>query len=186
MLEFNGKLYVRVSEVIRPFASFEGIPEEVLNRKAAIGTRVHNAIQQEIEGEMPIIGLECHGYVQSFEKWRKAVLPSFLKTEVRCYCDKKMLTGCIDAIVNLDGEKEAVIVDWKTSVNESPITWPMQAHLYHYLLSKDNIPLAPRFLFVKLDKSGALPKVFQYKFDGSILKSCLQAVDDFWERNGKS
>ena len=186
MLEFNGKLYARVSEVISPFANFQGIPKEVLDNKAALGTRVHHAIQNEIEGNFPVVGLQEQPYVQSFEKWRHYLHPTFLKTEVRCYCNKKMLTGCIDALVKLEGEEKAVLVDWKTSVNESPITWPMQAHLYYYLLKETGIEVSDRFLFIKLNRSGDLPRVFQYNLDTNILKSCLQSVDDFWERNGKS
>jgi len=185
MLEFNGKLYARVSEVISPFVSFDGISKEVLERKASLGTRVHNAIQDEIEGNFPVVGFQEKGYVQSFEQWKNSLLPTFIKTEVRCYCDEKMLTGCIDALVKLEGEEKAIIVDWKTSVNESPLTWPMQAHLYFYLLKQSGMEVAPRFLFVKLDRHGGLPKVFQYKLDSSILQSCLQAVDDFWERNSE-
>ena len=181
MLEFNGKLYARVSDVIKPFTNFGGIDEKVLNAKAALGTRVHNLIKDEIDGNLPIAGIQEAGYVKSFEHWRSSVSVTFVESEMRYYCDKKMITGCIDALVKLEGNEETILVDFKTSVQESP-TWIMQAHLYHYLISSSGKCIAPRFLFLKLDKYGKLPKVFHYKFDLNVWAQCSQAIDDFWKR----
>lgn len=186
MWEHNGKPYARVSDILKKFVDFSGIDPQVLERKAALGTRVHQAIDQEIEWDFPVVGLKEQGYFQSFIRWRDAVSPAFVKTEMRCYCDKKMLTGCIDALVKLEGEEKAVLVDWKTSANESPASWPLQAHMYSYLLKEAGFDIAPRFLFVKLDKSGADPKVFEYKFDANKMSRCLQAIDEFWEENAKN
>lgn len=185
MLEHNGKLYARVSDVIRPFTDFSAIDQEVLQRKAALGTRVHDAIKQEIDGNLPVVGIHEKGYFQSFERWRSEIQPVFFESEKRYYCDTKMLTGCIDALIKIQGEKEAVLVDFKTSAQESPITWPMQAHLYHYLITAGGETVAPRFLFIKLDKYGGLPRVFQYKFDTNLRAKCLQAIDDFWSSHAK-
>lgn len=183
MLEHNGKFYARVSDILKPFVDFGHIPQEVLQRKAALGTAVHQAIHQEIQGEFPVVSFKQQGYIQSFDKWRNALAPEFIESEMRYYCDQKMVTGCIDALIKLKGEEKAVLVDFKTSVQESPITWPMQAHLYHYLLKASGKDVASRFLFIKLDQFGGVPKVFQYKFDNSIETRCLQAIDRFWEKN---
>ena len=182
MLTYNGKEYARVSEILQPFVDFGSIEKDVLERKAALGTRVHHAIEQEIKGELPIVGFQEKGYFKSFELWRAALKPIFLETEQRIYCDQKMITGCVDALVKLQGEEKAVLIDWKTSAAESPIVWPMQAHLYNYLLAQSGRDLARRFLFIKLDRYGNLPKVFQYKFDPSLMGRCLQAIDSYWEQ----
>lgn len=181
MLEHKGKVYARVSDILKPFVNFGDIPEEVLHSKAALGTRVHDAIHQEINGEFPVMAGKEGGYFKSFEKWRKALNPLFLESEVRYYCDTKMITGCIDALIKLEGEEKAILIDFKTSAQESPITWPMQAHLYHYLIAGAHKPIAPRFLFIKLDRYGNLPKVFEYKLDSNLEKKCFQAIDDFWK-----
>jgi hypothetical protein len=183
MLEFNGKMYARVSDVLGPFVDFSAIPPEVLQRKAALGTRVHDAINQDIQGNLPVIGLQDQGYFQSFERWRTALKPVFLITEKRMYCDHKMLTGCIDALIKLEGHDQHILVDWKTSVSESPTTWPMQAMLYWYLLDRTGIVVSKNVLFVKLDRDGGFPKVYQYKLDSNFLTTCLQAVDEYWEKN---
>jgi hypothetical protein len=181
MWEHNGKLYARVSDILKPFTNFGGIDEKVLNRKAALGTRIHEAIEQEIKGNFPVVDINEAGYLQSFHKWRVAVQPTFLETEKRYYCDRIMLTGSIDALSKLKGEEEAVLIDFKTSVKENPITWPMQAHLYHYLIRESTKMIIPRSLFVKLDRYGGMPKVFEYKLDATLLDKCLQSVYEFWE-----
>jgi hypothetical protein len=186
MLEFAGKMYARVSDVLSPFVDFSAIPPEVLQRKAALGTRVHNAINQDIQGDFPVVGLQDQGYFQSFERWRSALNPVFLTTEKRMYCDEKMLTGCIDALIKLEGHDQHILVDWKTSAAESPITWPMQAMLYWYLLERTGIVVSQTALFIKLDRNGLLPKVYQYKLDSKFLGRCLQAVDDYWEEQNKN
>jgi len=183
MLEFNGKMYARVSEVLGQFLDFSAIPPEVLKSKAALGTRIHNAIQQDIQGDFPVVSLQEHGYFQSFERWRSALKPVFLITEKRMYCHQKMLTGCIDALIKLEGHDQHILVDWKTSVSESPTTWPMQAMLYWYLLEQTGIIVSQNALFVKLDRNGGFPKVYQYKLDSKFLKNCLQEVDAYWEKN---
>jgi hypothetical protein len=183
MWEMNGKSYARVSDVIKPFVDFGTIPEEVLKRKAILGTHIHDAINQEINGNFPVLAVQEKGYMQSFYKWRDRILPIFIESEMRYYCDKIMITGCIDALIKLQGKEEAILVDFKTSAQESPIVWPMQGHLYHYLLRESGKTLAPRMLFIKLDRFGAIPKVFQYKFDNNLMNRCLQAAEDFWIKN---
>lgn len=180
LIEFEGKYYARVSSVVAPFTDFDGIDKEVLNRKAMTGTQVHKTIQDEIEGNLPLPRGKIVGYFQSFEKWRVGIKPTFLESEVRYYCDKKLLTGCIDALIKLEGEEKAILVDFKTSVQESP-TWIMQAHLYYYLMIQNGKQISKRFIFVKLDKDGGLPKVFQYKFEERIMDHCLRCTDKFWE-----
>lgn len=180
MYQHEGKNYARVSDIIRPFVNFGEIPKEVLDRKAAIGTHIHDAIHEEIEGNFPVVAVNENGYMQSFYKWRAAIAPDFLESEVRYYCNHKMLTGCIDALIKLKSEEKAVLVDFKTSAQESPIAWPMQGHMYHYLATQAGKTLAPRMLFVKLDRYGQPPKVFQYRFDSNLMARCLQAIDLFW------
>lgn len=179
MLEVNGKNYIRVSDVARIQGQFDHIPKDVLERKAALGTAVHKSISEEIQGNFPIVkGQEC-GYFNSFKRWEEMICPEFTCSEVRYCCDKKCLTGCIDALVKLEGEKEAILVDFKTSAQESPITWPMQAHLYYYLLRKNSKKVSKKFMFLKLDRYGHLPKIFIYKFDIKLMKKCLQMVDEY-------
>lgn len=182
-MEIDGKKYVRASEILAPLLDFRAIPKDVLEKKALIGTLVHNFISEEINGNFPVLvasGKEV-GYIKSFHAWKETAGVEFAASEVRYCCDKRRLTGCIDALVKLEGKKEAVLVDFKTSAQESPITWPMQAHLYYYLLTQSRVKVQKRFLFVKLHRYGKMPTVFQYEFDAKLLKRCLELVDEYWE-----
>jgi hypothetical protein len=184
MFAHNGKLYARVSDILKPFVNFDGIDKIVLQNKAELGTEVHNAIEHIIKGEpLPHVVSKGTGYVKSFHKWMIALGPRFLKSEERYYCDDFMITGRIDTLIKIEGEDEALLVDFKTSVQESP-TWVMQAHLYYYLIQKKELsfPISKRFVFLKLDRHGSLPKVFEYKYSDLIHAKCMQAIDSFWER----
>ncbi len=179
MIEHNGKMYARVSDIIKPFVDFSGIDEGVLNRKAELGTRVHEAIQQEIAGEMESLPQSETGYLESWKRWCAVLDPQFVQSEKRYFDDQRMITGCIDALARFPSEEKLVLVDWKTSANESPVTWPMQAHLYFYLACGEHA-LQKRFLFVKLDRNSNLPQVFHYKYDQNIMARCMGAIDNFW------
>lgn len=180
MITYNGKDYARVSEVISKFSNFAGIPKEVLERKAGIGTLAHEAINDTIKGDLPLLDQNTTGYFESFTEWVKIARPTWLESEVRYYHDELMITGCIDALAAFELKGEAVLIDFKTSVQESP-TWVLQAHLYHLLLESANKSVAPYFLFIKLDKMGLQPRVYKYKFDLMIRQKCVRAVKDFWK-----
>lgn len=180
----NSKKYVRVSEILSAFNNFNHINPSILAAKAQIGTNVHEAIESIINDEFPIISHKELGYVQSYEKWQQEQKPTYLMTEKRFYDDKLMITGKIDALVSFPDHQQVVLIDFKTSVKENPITWPMQAHLYYYLLQQNNLEhVTPCFQFIKLDKSGKQPKVYKYDFDNQILTKCLDAVKAFWMKS---
>jgi thiol-disulfide isomerase/thioredoxin len=181
MIIRDGKEYARVSDILKPFYDFSMIDQTVLQNKANIGTRVHEAIAEEILGDFPVLGEKEEGYFASFCKWCKAINPIFLKSEERYFDDVKMMTGCIDAIAKLSCDSKAVLIDFKTSSQESKITWPMQAHLYSHLLRVNDIDVSPRYLFIKLDKFGNLPEVYEYKHSSNIMANCFNAIDLFWK-----
>lgn len=185
MLEHNGKKYARVSEVISPFADFSKIDPIILANKCTIGTTVHQAIADDIDGEFPCPGNFGAGYFESYIKWKKSINPIFIHSEKRYFCDEKMITGQIDCVVCMPGTPLPVLIDFKTSVNESPETWPMQAHLYHYLLRKSGIEVGSTFLFLKLDKKGNAPRVFSYQWSQNIYNKCMKAIDEFWNTDKK-
>lgn len=182
MILHNGKQYARVSEILRPFNNFGHIDQEVLENKARIGVSAHEAICHDISEEFPCPSKPALGYFNSYLEWKKHLNPIFLKSEERFFDDEMMISGQIDALIKFS-PKDTVptLVDFKTSVQESKIVWPMQAHLYAYLLHKNNIPIQPRFLFVKLNKYGDLAEGFSYLFDPNIHARCMNAIEDFWE-----
>lgn len=182
MLTHDLKEYARVSDILKRFSDYSTIDPEVLKRKQDIGIGVHTAIADDILEELPVLNSNTIGYFKSYALWREAVSAKFVMSERRFFCDKMMITGQIDALVKFsEHELFPVLVDFKTSVQESKIVWPMQAHLYYYLLTENDISLQKRFLFLKLDKDGAYPKVYEYVYTPNILAKCMNAIDLFWE-----
>lgn len=176
----DGKRYARVTEVLGQFNDFSGIPKDVLENKCAIGTQVHEAINSDITGDFPFVDEQSVGYFDSFLQWKKIMAPEFVETETRYFDDGLRLTGCIDCLIRIPGEVLPLLVDFKTSAQEGK-TWSMQAHLYRYLLKENGKSVAARFLFIKLDKYGAMPKVFEYRASDQIMGECLKAVATFWK-----
>ncbi len=182
MLEHEGVEYARVTEVLQPWTSFGHIDPGVLRRKAELGTAVHEAIYDYLMGDAPVLPVAGYGYLDSFKQWKDALNPEYVLMEQRLYDNELMLTGAIDALVKMPYEDLPVLVDYKTSAQESPTVWPMQAHLYQHLLKVNDRPTADRFLFLRLNKDGKPPKVHIYKWDEYTLEVCLQAVRTFWEK----
>lgn len=181
MIEHKGRQYARVTEVLSPFSDFSHIDPEVLANKCAIGTAVHQAIADDIEGEFPSPGPKGLGYYQSYEAWRKHLSVNFVASEARYYDEDLMISGQIDALAMMGWVQDLpVLVDFKTSAQESKEVWPMQAHLYAHLLAKNGVKVRPRYVFVKLDKEGAFPMVYSYNFDPNVHARCLGAIEKYW------
>jgi hypothetical protein len=186
MIEHNGKSYARVSEILAPFCNFGDIDPEVLAKKAAIGTATHEAIAEVIKGEFPTIQGRPQRYLTSFIRWNNHMKPTYLLNEERFFNDELMLTGAIDALATFPGEELPILLDWKTSASESPVTWPMQAHLYYKLCSLNGHHIQPRFLFVRLSDKMEMPIVHVYHYQENTMNRCLQAVRDFHEKKHMS
>jgi hypothetical protein len=178
MLEYQGKQYARVTEILSSFSDFSHIDPAILKNKQEIGTRVHDAIDSTILKDFPLLDKDTMGYYKSWRHWMDAIKPKIVLSEKRFYSDRYMITGKPDGLFEIG--KHSVIVDYKTSAVESPITWPMQAHLYNLLLREAGYKVADHFLFLKLDKKGAFPKVFTYKYDENIMAKCLCEIEKFW------
>lgn len=184
MYEYEGKRYARVTEILGTLSDFSHIDEKVLANKARIGTEVHDGIADAIMGGFPVVGADGIGYFESFCKWRDCLKPEFVQSEKRYYDHERRITGQIDALVRLSGSDELpILIDFKTSVSESKVVWPMQAHLYAHLLAINGHKVQPRFLFIRLDKKGGLPNVHSYDWDANIHARCLKAIDEYWSTN---
>lgn len=181
MIEHDGKLYARVSEVIAPLNDFGRIPFQVLENKARIGTETHDAIEKYIlTKECIFINDDCMGYFESFKRWWDLLQYDVVITEQRLFCDKLRITGKMDALISKNGQIP-LLLDYKTSVKESP-TWRLQAHLYRHLLNVNEIETQLEMWFVKLDKNGKLPKLFIYKHDQEIHDSGIAMCKNFWRK----
>lgn len=183
MIEHNGKMYARVSEVLTSFSDYSHIDPKVLANKARIGTEVHQAISDCLNDEFPILGKDCKGYFESFLCWKDSFRQIFHRSEERFFDDELMICGQIDALCLYPEFKMPCLVDFKTSVRENYEVWQMQAHLYIYLLEKNGVGNEGFAQFVKLNRYGNKPDVFTYPYLQSVMDKCIESVKIFWDKN---
>ena len=168
----EGKSYVRVSTLLQKFSDFSQIDPAVLERKQNIGTEIHQAIHEFVKGEFAYMSPSAVGYFRSFKRWFSSLKPEFIISEERYFDDDRMITGQIDGVIRFPHEKQGVLIDFKTSAQENSASWMRQAHLYAHLMHRNGIYINDTYLFIKLDKSGEMPKVFRYKHDQFVMHEC--------------
>jgi hypothetical protein len=176
--------YTRATTVLSQYDKMSHIPPEIVERKCAIGTNVHAAIHGFGQGnEIALSSEEGGHYFMSFLLWYRKEEPIIEQAEMRMYSEMKTydeqvgITGCIDALVKLPGEKELTLVDWKTSANADKEAWPLQAQYYMYLLRKNGFEGVNKAMFVKLDKEANMPKIHEYEWNDRMLYRCHCALE---------
>ncbi|MBE3085172.1 MAG: PD-(D/E)XK nuclease family protein [Bacteroidetes bacterium] len=177
------KGYTRVSNIVGQWNKFDKIDKDVLANKCAIGTRVHEAIDADCKGAYLPLDEPDSLYFESYEKWKNQTAFSIVKNEERYYCDSLMITGKPDAIIKMPNEEGLVVIDYKTCISEYKKDWQLQGCFYHYLASKNGIELSPRMLFIKLDKTGELPKVYEYTYTKQLWQICVCAYNCYRYNN---
>lgn len=151
------------------------IDVDVLDNKANIGTNVHTAIEAYLDGFTVPLEERERLYFDSFLKWYESSKCEVVEKEDRYYDDELMITGKIDALVKFPGSDDLILLDFKTSAQESPKIWPLQAAMYYHLLKKNGKTISDRLLFLKLDRYGKNAKLFEYKFTEDLWKVCVAA-----------
>lgn len=149
----------RVTEILRPFTSFDQVPKDILERASARGTSVHALCAGIAKGNwIPdgMIGEELIGYVNSFRKWQEAQLKRFVIIEKRYTDTNDQYSGQLDFVVECTDGK-FYLVDLKTSVTHQK-TYPIQMAAYNSLLIQNNIYVSGAML-VYLDKTGEFPDI---------------------------
>src|ERR1700755_2771708 len=140
------KGYTRVSTILSSMPSFvdgkftfplQNINTEVLSRKAEVGSNVHKAIEAHIKGDFFPLNDQEQGYFQSYLLWEKQAQLLPMETELRLYDEPTKITGCVDMMAQVGGDRESVLIDFKCTVAEDPKKWPLQAAAYSWLLASN-------------------------------------------------
>jgi len=149
----------RVTEILRPFTSFDQVPKDILERASARGTSVHALCAGIAKGNwIPdgMIGEDLLGYVNSFRKWQEAQVKEFTIIEKRYTDWEKRYTGQLDFVVKCTDDKY-YLVDLKTSSRPQK-TYPVQMAAYEALLAQNGIQIEGAML-VYLNKDGEFPDI---------------------------
>ena len=172
--------YTRVSQILSQWDKFSFIDPTVLERKRLIGINVHAGIDSHNKG-IPAYMSDDEGgqYFKSFLLYQRKERLAIINSEFRMYDDELMITGKIDGLLSYPGydQDKHILVDWKTSSTRDDLMWEMQANFYMYLLKMNGVDhVSDICRFVKLDKDGGLPKVYEYEYSPKIMESCFASV----------
>jgi len=174
--------YLRVTEVLKPFVSFDHINPVVLQKACERGTRVHRYAELYAKGEyFPEPEPELAGYVKSFTRWFDEMVEEVLYLELRLYDDNLRITGQVDLIARLRGcSDSSVVIDYKTAANAS-LSWNLQLAAYKHLVIGYEGLYPHRRIALQLFKDGSFPKIIEYTSpqDWEIYKGILAAVRFF-------
>lgn len=168
--------YVRVSEILQIFQAYAFVDRKRLKIAQDNGTAVHEAIEAHLRGDFIPLDRKRDGFFQSFLRFMEATKVKPLYIETRYYDDKLKITGKIDLIGEIDGQR--VIVDWKTGSWSHVDIWRLQGTFYRRLIKSnellDNLPEI--FMFVQLDKDGGKPIVYILEHDPGDWYVCMAAM----------
>lgn len=152
--------YPRVTEVLRPFTSYEHVPSDILARAAARGTAVHALCAGIAKGAwIPenMIAQDYIGYVKSFNMWMETQVKEIIIVEKRYTHEAAKYTGQVDMVVILQGKNGLSLVDLKTSTKPQK-TYPVQMSAYERLLLSQGIQVDGSYI-VYLQKDGEFPDI---------------------------
>ncbi len=156
------------------------LTEEELKPFGEKGERIHTAIELHAVGipSEESLPIEERGYFRSYLKWEEANKDDeMICYEKRFNCPELKISGKPDRLRLLKTTRKLRISDWKSSSQEGKKSWPIQGNLYHYLLTpmfgKENLDDVVEF--VKLDKKGKMPQIFEYPVDEETWEVCMAA-----------
>lgn len=126
----DGVYLPSVSTVMKPLsqALYRDVDEAVLNKAAARGTAVHNAIENYVKFGITDIAPEFEGYMRGFKSWWKETKPKALGSECRVYNNVLRYAGTADMPVEIDGQR--ILIDFKTSAGVNKMLTGVQLEAY--------------------------------------------------------
>lgn len=169
--------YSRVTEILKPYVSFEGIPPEVLKKAADRGTRVHRYCELYNRNLLiERIDEDCKPYVESYIQWRDSMVEEVWHNELRVSCPKIRVSGKFDMIVTIKGDSTETLIDIKTPMQTS-CSWQIQTAAYRYLVRMSEGIELNRRACLMLDRNGNLPKLVEYTEHERDERMFLNAVE---------
>lgn len=160
-----------VTTILRPLYSFNGVPEHVLQAKAALGTAVHRACelldnddldQESDEGKAGLAPIA--GYLAGYVKFKAEVRPVVLENESRLFHPVHRYAGTIDRRYTIN--RDLWDVDLKSTVAMSPVVG-LQTAAYSELFKANGDRRRPRRGALQLFPDGKY-KLWEFKDPSDI------------------
>ncbi len=128
--KLNGMEIPSVTTIMQPLSSdvYGHIDDKVLDRAAARGTAVHEAIENFVKFGVEDIPPEHAGYFDAFLKWYEEHHVKPAGTEIRLYHKSLMYAGTADMAAEVDAAD--TLIDFKTSSSVQKMLCGVQLEAY--------------------------------------------------------
>ena len=182
-MEILDPKWIRVSSIlgVMPSKGQDGkwcfpmqiLDQEMLQRKADLGTSVHAAIAAHYKDEFIVLSQKEEGYFESYLKWIEIANIEVMESEKRFYYEPMNLTGCVDMIASIYGRSSYSIIDFKCTVAPDHVKWPLQAAFYHFLSMMNGSRPDSKAFFIQLNPNGSLPVVHEYEITKELSQTAI-------------
>lgn len=184
---YGGAVVPSVTEIIRPLYSFDGVPDEVLERKRLLGENLHSCIQLDLENDLDeeSVPPACVPYFRAWRRFREETGFEAELVERPVFHSKLRYAGTPDArgwFTKLPKQKgKRALMDWKATYTLSPIV-RIQTAAYAAACQDGGEEIDARFgVQFRLDGSYAMEQYLD-KTDFPIFQNLLNLYN--WkERN---
>lgn len=153
-----GETLPSVTTLMKPMSDsyYKVIPDYVLDKAAARGTAIHNAIENWIKFGIVDIRAEHRGYFDAFRDWWDKRKPTVIGSEQRLYHKLLRYAGTGDLVCIIDDKIN--IIDYKTTSVLSEMLVRVQMEAYAKALESHGFHAdEKRALHLKKDGSWAEP-----------------------------
>lgn len=179
MIERDNVRYSRVSSILGYFYPYKSsVPKKKIEHKRIIGSSIHLAIEKIVTDDLPEITKHDRPYFRSFLQWQEAIQPIFSHCEQRIFDEDLKITGRIDALVIISGERLPILLDFKC-IDIEMESWKYQAHFYKLLLNRAGFSTGNRMLFLGLSGKGKIAKGYNYDYNPRIEARCIQMAKEY-------
>jgi len=127
----NGAVVPHVTGVTDALAVYAGVPRDVLQAKAELGSAVHYATELDDDGDLDNSSVpdEIRGYVDAWRRFRTETVFEVVANEHRVYSDTYRYAGTLDRIGYFHRMKGVrkdtrVLIDLKTTYKLMPAVGP--------------------------------------------------------------
>jgi hypothetical protein len=172
---------VSVTEAFSPYISFDFVSQQVLAAACDRGSRVHDAVAQDLAGEFFAMDIDIAGYFAAYQQFALNI-DEIVVIEKRMQSDQYQYTGQVDLVCRMRGDSGLTMVDWKTSVAASK-SWSLQVAAYAHLAEQEGIKI-DRTIAVQLGREGNF-KVNEYRDLAKNFNRFLSALTTYQFFNPK-
>lgn len=138
--------YIRVTEPLSRFKTFDFVPEKKLTYVSDRGVRVHRFLHLYANNMLyNDVDFDCLGYVQAGVNFLDDFVEKVYFLEKRFYSNKLLITGQVDLIAKIKGDKHLTLVDYKTCSSTCK-TWGLQTAAYMALCQEAGLPVKRRMV----------------------------------------